>query len=187
MCPIFRCMKALTPRSQKFQAHCITLWLWKVSQQYVCLTLKPLHANHKLSPIHSCEERVGAHRGTKVAPWYKHCSCGWWKGTSWDEAMMIREEIKSLAPSYACLKALVSKQVSKASKQASKVSKSDRKMHCIRNFITIWWKSLGLIWRHFWAWLYLTNPLKLSESKYKDGFWDDNLGSKSPTLHDPYM
>ena len=147
-----------------------------------------LHANHKLSPIHSCEERMGAHRGTKVAPCYKHCSCcGWWKGTSWDEAMLISEEIKSLAPSYACLKALVSKQVSKASKQASKVSKSDRKMHCIRNFITIWWKSLGLIWRHFWAWLYLTNPLKLSESKYKDGFWDDNLGSKSPTLHDPYM
>ena len=31
-----------------------------------CLVLKPLHANHKLSPKR-CEKRMGAQRGSKVA------------------------------------------------------------------------------------------------------------------------
>jgi len=35
----------------------------------------------------------------------------------------------------------------------------------------------------FWAWLCLTNTLKLSESKYQAGFW----GPKSFNLHDPYI
>jgi len=49
-------------------------------------------------------------KGHKGAPWYKHCSyCGWRKGTSQDEAMLISEEIKPVAFSYACLKASVSK------------------------------------------------------------------------------
>jgi len=48
--------------------------------------------------LRGCEERMGDQRGTKVAPWCKHCSsCGWWKGTSQDEAALISEEIKFLA------------------------------------------------------------------------------------------
>ena len=34
----------------------------------LCLTLKPLCANCKLSPICSCEERMGAQGGSKVVP-----------------------------------------------------------------------------------------------------------------------
>ena len=46
----------------------------------------------------SCEERMVDQRGTEVAPWFKHCSSsGWWKGISQDKAMLIGEEIKSLA------------------------------------------------------------------------------------------
>jgi len=48
--------------------------------------------------LRGCEGRMGDQRDTKVAPWCKHCnSCGWWKGTSRDEATLISEEIKSLA------------------------------------------------------------------------------------------
>ena len=51
-------------------------------------------------------------RGTKVAPWCKHCSsCGWWKGTSRDKATLISEEIKSLAP--AVLELFLSEGISK--------------------------------------------------------------------------
>ena len=39
----------------------------------------------------------------------------------------------------------------------------------------------------FWAWLCLTNTPKLSESKYQIGFGGDNLGPKSPNLHDFYI
>ena len=42
------------------------------------------------------EERMGAQRGTKVAPLYKHCSCcGWRKGISQDEATLIGVRILS--------------------------------------------------------------------------------------------
>ena len=59
---------------------------------------------------------IGDQRGTKVTPWYKHCSsCGWWKGTSQDEATLISEEIKPLAPAVleSCLsEGIISKSVS---------------------------------------------------------------------------
>ena len=70
---------------------------------------------YKLSPIRSCEERMGAQRGLKVASWCKHCSCcGWWKGTSQDEATLISEEIKSVALAVLelCLSEGISKKVS---------------------------------------------------------------------------
>ena len=57
--------------------------------------------------------KTGDQRGTKVTPLCKHCSsCGCGKGTSRDEATLISEEIKSLAPTVLelCLsEALVSK------------------------------------------------------------------------------
>ena len=37
-----------------------------------------------------------------------------------------------------------------------------------------------MIWRHFGAWICLTNTPKLSESKYQAGLWGDNFGPKSP-------
>ena len=121
--------------------------------------------------LHSGEERMVAQRSTKVAPWYKHWNCcGWWKGTSRDEATLITEKIKFLPMSYACLKALL-------------VSQYKNLLNTIffQKFITIRWKGLGLIWRHFWAWLCLTDTLKLSESKYQAGF-GVIMGPKSPNF-----
>jgi len=64
----------------------------------LCLVLKPFCVYRKLSPYAVVKKRMGDQRGTKVAPWCKHCSsCSWWKGTSRDEATLISEEIKSLA------------------------------------------------------------------------------------------
>ena len=37
-----------------------------MSQQYLCVTLKPLRVNHKSSPMRGCEERMIAQRGLKV-------------------------------------------------------------------------------------------------------------------------
>jgi len=86
--------------------------VWGVPQQSVCLALKPLRVYRKLSPLRSCEERMGDQRGTKVAPWCKHCSCcGWWIGTSQDKATLISEEIKSLA--LAVLELCLSEGISK--------------------------------------------------------------------------
>ena len=84
--PISRCLKVIHYK------------LWEVSLRFLCLTMKSLCAYHKLSSIRSCKERMEAQRGTKAAPWCKHCSfCGWWKGTSWDKATLISKEIKSVA------------------------------------------------------------------------------------------
>jgi len=47
MSPICRCVKAIMPQFQQYQAHFITLLLWEVP---LCLTLKPLHDNYKSSP-----------------------------------------------------------------------------------------------------------------------------------------
>ena len=58
--------------------------VWEVPLQP---SLKPLRVYHKLSPMHGCKERMGAQRGTKVAPQCKHCSCcSGWKGTTQNEA-----------------------------------------------------------------------------------------------------
>ena len=66
--------------------------------------------------LRSCEERMGDHRGTKVMPWFKHySSCGWQKGTSRDKAMLISEEIKSIA--LVVLKLCLSKAISKSVSQ----------------------------------------------------------------------
>ena len=43
--------------------------MWEVPLQSLCLVLRPLCINHKSSPIHGCEESMGAQRGTKVVPW----------------------------------------------------------------------------------------------------------------------
>ena len=83
--------------------------------QSLCLTIKSLRICHISSPTCGCEEKNGCAKGTKTAPWCKHCSCyNWWKGTSQDEVMLISEEINSIihSLSYACMKAMVSKQVS---------------------------------------------------------------------------
>ena len=88
----------------------------KVPHQSLCLTLKPFYVYHKLSPYTVVKKRMGDQRRTKVAPWCKHCSsCGWWKGTSQDEATLISEEIKSLAPAILklCLSEGISKSVSR--------------------------------------------------------------------------
>ena len=50
--------------------------------------------------------------------------------------------------------------------------------YMIRNFITTQYKGLELIWRHFWAWLCLTNAVMLSESKYLADFLVGFLGKK---------
>jgi len=65
-----------------------------------------------LTQFLSSKKRMGDQRGTKVAPWCKHCSsCCWWKGTSQDEATLIREETKSLTP--AVLELCLSEGISK--------------------------------------------------------------------------
>ena len=63
-----------------------------------------------------------------------------------------------LFSSYACLKALVSK-VSQSVEKSTKYETFK-----IHNYL------MGLIWRHFWAWLCVTNARKLAESKYQAGF-----------------
>jgi len=109
---------------------------WKVSLQSVlsfrkicswnaCPTpryvkaLKPLRVYRTSC---DCEERMGDQSlGTQVAPWCKHrSSCGWWKGTSQDEATLISEEIKSLALAILelCLSEGISKYVSKQASQS---------------------------------------------------------------------
>ena len=89
--------------------------IWCFYQKVYNFFVKPLHYVKSASVIciscteaitcllqiitlRGCEERMGDQRGTKVAPWCKHCSCcSWWKGTSQDEAMLISEETKFLA------------------------------------------------------------------------------------------
>jgi len=71
---------------------------WEVLHRSLCRVLKPFCVYRKSSPYTVVKKRIGDQRGTKVAPWCKHCSsCGWWKGTSRDKATLISEEIKSLA------------------------------------------------------------------------------------------
>ena len=55
----------------------------------------------------------------------------------------------------------------------------------LSNFISIWWKGIGLIWRHFWAWLYLTNTVQLSEFKYWAGLGVIFLGQNLLTFMIP--
>ena len=63
----------------------------------LCLALKPLRA-YWIVTYTRLRRKMGAQRVSKAASWCKRCSCcGWRKGTSWDEAMLISEEIKSLA------------------------------------------------------------------------------------------
>jgi len=54
------------------------------------------------------------------------------------------------------------------------------KYEILKIFITILWKGLGYI-------LGLNNTFKLSKRKISSWFWGDNLGPKSPNLHDPYI
>ena len=46
-------------------------------------------------------------------------------------------------------------------------------------------EGLGLIWRHFRAWLYLINIPKVSESKYQAGFGVIILGQNPLTFMIP--
>jgi len=46
-------------------------------------------------------------------------------------------------------------------------------------------KGLGLIWRHFWAWLSLTNAPKVPENKYQAGFGVIILGQNPQTFMIP--
>ena len=52
-----------------------------------------------------------------VEPWGKHwsCCCGWWKGTSPDEATLNSEEIKAVA--IAVIKLLFSEGISKGASE----------------------------------------------------------------------
>ena len=43
-------------------------------------------------------------------------------------------------------------------------------------------QRLEMIWRHFGAWLCLTNAAMLSESKYLADLWVEFLGKKPETL-----
>jgi len=84
----------------------------EVPHQSLCLVLKPFCVYRKSSPYAVVKKRMGDRRGTKVTPWCKHCSsCSCWKGTAQDEAMLISEEIKSLAP--AVLELCLSEGISK--------------------------------------------------------------------------
>ena len=86
--------------------------VWEGSLWSLCLAPKPLCVYYKSSPISGCKKEWRHKVGTKVAPWCKHCSCcGWWKGTSWDEATLISEKIKSvvLAIVELCLSEGISK------------------------------------------------------------------------------
>jgi len=63
----------------------------------ICLSLKPLNVHRKLSLVHGEEERMIAQRGTKVAPWCKHCSCcSWWKVTFQHKETLISKGLKAL-------------------------------------------------------------------------------------------
>ena len=59
-----------------------TVVIRSVSAIFVSFTEVIICTNCESSPICSCEERMGAQKGSKVAPWCKHCSCcNWSKGT----------------------------------------------------------------------------------------------------------
>ena len=63
--------------------------------------------------------------GIKVAPWCKHCTCcGCWKGTSWDEAILISEEIKSVA--LTIFKLCLSEGIITVSKEVSKYKEASQ-------------------------------------------------------------
>ena len=59
--------------------------------------------------------------------------------------------------------------------------KNSVKYNFFWNFIVTCW-SVGLIWRHFWAWLRLTNAAK---QKCEAGFWVILLGRKPQTTMIP--
>ena len=42
--------------------------------------------------------------------------------------------------------------------------------YIFRNSVDTWWKYFRLLWRHFWAWLYLTNAAKMSWRYCEAGF-----------------
>jgi len=109
--PISRCVKA-SISAMGNSLHNIISIAWEVPHRSLCLVLKPFRVYRKLSPYAVVKKRMGDQRGTKIAPWCKHCSsCGCWKGTSRDEVMLISEEIKSLA--LAVLELCLSEGISK--------------------------------------------------------------------------
>jgi len=62
--------------------------------------------------LRGCEEKNGRSKGHKGSTLMQALySCGWWKGTSQDEATLISEEIESLAP--AVLELCLSEGISK--------------------------------------------------------------------------
>ena len=72
-------------------------------------------------------EYKGEQKWALVEPWFKHWSCcGWWKGTSPDEATLNSEEIKPVA--RAIIKLRLSEGISKGGSQ------SVRKFNKIKNF-----------------------------------------------------
>ena len=77
--------------------------------------------------------------------------------------MSSSEEIKPIALSiiYLCwLKASVTYLVENSEKKVN-----------FKNFYSNLLEGLGLIWRHFWAWLCLTNTAKLLKRKCEVYFW----------------
>jgi len=99
LCPISRYVKAKRLNFSNIELvsqHSKQDIVWEVPQQSLCLALGAITCLPLIVTLWGCEERMGDQRSTKVAPWCKHCSsCGWWKSTSRDEAMLISEEIKS--------------------------------------------------------------------------------------------
>jgi len=82
MDPISRCVKAITAISNLFYYVHYTVVIRSVSAIFVSFTEVIICTNCESSPVYSCEERMGAQKGSKVAPWCKHCSCcNWSKGT----------------------------------------------------------------------------------------------------------
>jgi len=136
--PISRYVKAITPQCRThFTRNSIRSTSAIFMSHTEAITCLP-----KIVTLRDCKERMGAQRGTKVAPWCRHCSyCSWRKGTSQDEETLISKEIKSRA--LAILELYLFEGISK------QVSKSiNWKIHQILNFKIswlIWWKGLRLI------------------------------------------
>ena len=95
-----------------------------------------------------------------------HISCGWQKGTSRDGATSNSEINKSVPHSLSSYSMLGWKYqwVSEGVSQHNRWNRKIFKIH--KNFL----KGLGLLWRHFWAWLSLTNTHKLFWRKIEAGF-----------------
>ena len=58
-----------------------------------------MHVPQIVTYVHGHGEMNGQQREALVKPWCKYWNrCGWWKGTSWDEATLIGIDDKEIKP-----------------------------------------------------------------------------------------